>query len=131
MPEVAQDLQPKHVIEYEPVMDVVNLARLQRPVGPYHPTTPHSRRRADASSDSLSFPGTTMASPTPPQPPAIPEDAESTDLPITLAASVVLTSLPRDGRAALDAALHPKPTKGHSVPTAHPHGQIQLTLWGL
>ncbi|KAA8913315.1 ubiquitin-like autophagy protein Apg12-domain-containing protein [Sphaerosporella brunnea] len=48
---------------------------------------------------------------TPPQPPAIPEDAESTDLPITLAASVVLTSLPRDGRAALDAALHPQPTK--------------------
>jgi hypothetical protein len=131
MPEVAQDLQPKHVIEYEPVMDVVNLARLQRPVGPYIPLPTPEGGPTRLLTPPLSFPGTTMASPTPPQPPAIPEDAESTDLPITLAASVVLTSLPRDGRAALDAALHPKPTKGHTVPTAHPHGQIQLTLWGL
>ncbi|KAI5849698.1 ubiquitin-like autophagy protein Apg12-domain-containing protein [Tricharina praecox] len=48
--------------------------------------------------------------PTPPHLPKIPEDV-SPDLPITLTASVVLTALPRDGKLALDAASHPKPTK--------------------
>ncbi|KAF8242233.1 APG12-domain-containing protein [Wilcoxina mikolae CBS 423.85] len=45
--------------------------------------------------------------------PRIPEDVESTslDLPITLSASVLLTSLPRDGQRALAQAQHPRPTK--------------------
>lgn len=57
-----------------------------------------------------------MASPSPgPEdlsaPPKIPEE-DAGDLPVALSASLVLTSLPRDGRMALDKALSPKPTKG-------------------
>ncbi|KAH8154101.1 uncharacterized protein LAJ45_01868 [Morchella importuna] len=56
-----------------------------------------------------------MASPSPgPEdlsaPPKIPEE-DAGDLPVALSASLVLTSLPRDGRMALDKALSPKPTK--------------------
>lgn len=42
----------------------------------------------------------------------IPEQEDEADaLPVALSASIVLTSLPRDGKIALDKALHPRPTK--------------------
>ncbi|KAH0614863.1 uncharacterized protein H6S33_000499 [Morchella sextelata] len=70
-----------------------------------------------------------MASPSPgPEdlsaPPKIPEE-DAGDLPVALSASLVLTSLPRDGRMALDKALSPKPTKG-VLPMSH----YQLPLVG-
>ncbi|KAI5813456.1 ubiquitin-like autophagy protein Apg12-domain-containing protein [Pyronema omphalodes] len=45
--------------------------------------------------------------------PRIPEDIEggNLELPVTLSASVLLTSLPRDGQRALQKAAHPTPTK--------------------
>lgn len=46
-------------------------------------------------------------------PSAIPESAApgEEELPLTTAASVVLTALPRNGQRALDAAAHPRPRK--------------------
>jgi ubiquitin-like protein ATG12 len=45
-----------------------------------------------------------MSSPSPP-PPTVPDDADAdADLPLTMAASVVLTALPRDAKSALEGA---------------------------
>ncbi|KAG0130883.1 ubiquitin-like autophagy protein Apg12-domain-containing protein [Tuber indicum] len=56
-------------------------------------------------------PASVTPPPAPSDPPKIPSSTSTDDLPVALSASLVLTSLPRDGKIALDKALHPRPTK--------------------